>query len=298
MQPAFATIPVRSERQAMDWSLVLVSQGIEATIERNAEANAWHLVVNSPDYSRAVQAIRQYKAENPNRIWRQELPWTGLIFDWRCVLPMLFLVFLFALEAIRNANLSGAGMMHNESVHQGQWWRLFTAVTLHGDLAHLMANALTGLFLLGLAMGAYGPGVGLLGSFLAGVAGNVVGLIFYSSAHRGLGASGMVMGALGLLAAQSFTLLRHGLTPRQLAARGVLSGCLLLVLLGFSPAQNVDVLAHVAGFVAGLGFGAGLAFCPPNLPQNLGVQRIGLAVCFALIGVTWCFALRAPVTNG
>ena len=59
-------------------------------------------------------------------------------------------------------------------------------------------------------------------------------------------------GALGLLAAQSFTLLRHGLTPRQLAARGVLSWCLLLVLLGFSPARNVDVLAHVAGFVAGV----------------------------------------------
>ena len=97
MQTAFATIPVRSERQAMDWSLVLVSQGIEATIERNAEANAWHLVVNSPDYLRAVQAIRQYKIENPNRIWRQELPWTGLIFDWRCVLPMLFLVFLFVI---------------------------------------------------------------------------------------------------------------------------------------------------------------------------------------------------------
>jgi rhomboid protease GluP len=188
--------------------------------------------------------------------------------------------------------LTGTGMMHNQAVQEGQWWRLFTAVTLHGDVAHLMANATTGLLLLGLAMGAYGPGIGLLGAFLAGVGGNVVGLVVYSAAHRGLGASGMVMGALGLLAAQSITLLRHGLTPGQLAARGVLSGCLLLVLLGFSPERNVDVLAHVAGFVGGLGFGAGLAFCPPRLPQHLGVQRICLATCFGLMGVTWSFALR------
>jgi len=292
MQPAFATIPVGTERQAMDWSLVLVSQGIEATIERDIEANVWQLVVNAPDYSRAVQAIRQYKAENPNRVWRQELPWTGLIFDWRSVLPMVFLVFLFVLEATRHADFTRAGMMDNKAVHQGQWWRLFTAVTLHGDVAHLTANATTGLLLLGLAMGACGPGVGLLASFLAGVGGNVAGFIFYSAAHRGLGASGMVMGALGLLAAQSFTLLRHGLTPRQLAARGVLSGCLLLVLLGFSPARNVDVLAHVGGFGTGLGLGAGLAFCPPSLPQQLGVQRFSLAACFGLIGVTWWLALR------
>ena len=291
MQPMSAIIPVRTERQAMDWSLVLVSQGIEATIERDLETNLW-LVVEAPDYQRALQAIRQYRTENRHRAWRQQLPWTGLVFDWRSLLPLLFLIFLFAVQATGRGDLNAAGMMNNKAVHSGEWWRLFTAVTLHGDLTHLVANVTTGLLLLGLAMGTVGPGMGLLAAFLAGVGGNLAGLLFYPETHRGLGASGMMMGALGLLAAQWLVLLRHGLTPRQLAARGVLSGCLLLVLLGFSPAGNVDVLAHVAGFVTGLALGAGLTLCPPGLTHGIWSDRIAAVLCMVLTGGTWWLALR------
>jgi hypothetical protein len=104
----------------------------------------------------------------------------------------------------------------------------------------------------------------------------------------------MVLGALGLLAAQSLTLLRHGLTPRQLAARGVLSACLLLLLLGFSTEHNVDVLAHVAGFCTGLAIGAGLAFGPATLPQSQWIQRSSMAGCLVLVTLAWCLALRTP----
>ena len=292
MTPIPGTIPVRTERQAMDWSLVLVSQGIEPTIVRDDEANAWRLVIDAPDYQRAIRTLRQYCAENRNRVWRQELPWTGLVFDWRCLAPIAVFVWLFAVEAMGRGNLSSAGMMHNKAVHAGEWWRVFTAITLHGDLAHLTANVTTGLVLLGLAMGAYGMGIGLMTTFLAGAGGNLAGLLFYPERHQGLGASGMIMGALGLLAAQWLTLLRHRLTPRQLALRGMLSGCLLLVLLGFSPDRNVDVLAHVAGFVTGLGLGILLAFCPARLRQSPLLDRTAFVFCFALASATWWLALR------
>jgi membrane associated rhomboid family serine protease len=293
MQPMFATIPVRTERQAMDWSLVLVSQGIEATIERDAQTNLWRLVVDAPDYPRALQAIRLYRAENRHRVWRQQLPWTGLIFDWRCLVPLLFLIVLFAIQITGRGDLNSAGMMSNRAVHAGEWWRVLTAVTLHGDLAHLAANLTTGFLLLGLAMGTLGPGTGLLAAFLAGVGGNLAGLLCYPETHRGLGASGLVMGALGLLAAQWLALLRHGLTPRQLAARGVLSGCLLLVLLGFSPAGNVDVLAHVAGFLTGLALGAGFSLCPRHWLQSARVDFGAAVACGTLVGTAWWLALRS-----
>jgi len=292
MQPMFAAIPVRTERQAMDWSLVLVSQGIETTIERDPDANLWRLVVDTPDYTKALRVLRQYRIENRHQAWRQQLPWTGLVFDWRSIVPLACIVFLFAVEASGRGNLQGVGMMDNQGVHAGQWWRLFTAVTLHGDLTHLMANVTTGLLLLGLAMGALGPGIGLLAAFLAGAGGNLAGLLFYPDNHRGLGASGMVMGALGLLAAQWLTLLRHGLTARQLVVRGLLSGCLLLVLLGFSPERNVDVLAHVAGFGCGLALGAALNFCPRHILHNEWVDRIALALVVGLAGLSWWLALR------
>ena len=291
MQPTPATIPVPTERQAMDWSLVLISQGIETTIERGAESNLWQLVVDAKDQERALHAIRQYHAENRRNIWRQPLPWTGLVFDWRCLLPLIIFVFLFAVEATGHGNLRAAGMMDNAAVQSGQWWRLVTAVTLHSDMAHLAANVTTGLVLLGLALGVYGPGLGLLVTALAGVGGNVAGLLFYPANHHGVGASGMIMGALGLLAAQWLTLLRRGLTPRQLAARGVLSGGLLLVLLGFSPERNVDVLAHVAGFITGLLLGAALALVPERVCRSDWLDRIAVLACGTLAGVSWFLAL-------
>lgn len=293
MQTTPAAIPARTERQAMDWSLVLVSEGIDAVMDRDPETFVWRLLVNAADYPRAMNAIRQYRAENRPHAWQQQLPWSGLIFDWRCLVPIVFFVFLFAVEATGRGDLSQAGMMHNQAVHAGEWWRLFTAVTLHGDMAHLAANATTGLILTGLVMGIYGAGTGLLAAFLAGVGGNLAGLLFYPEAHRGLGASGMIMGALGLLAAQWITLLKHGLTPRQLAIRGVLSGGLLLVLLGFSPQQNVDVLAHVAGFISGLLLGTVLALLPAKLRASRWLDHVSLLICCTLVTGAWWLALRA-----
>src|SRR6185295_492432 len=89
------------------------------------------------------------------------------------------------------------------------WWRLFTAQLLHADLLHFATNAVFGFLLLGLAMGRYGNGVALLATFLAGAGGNIVSWLVYGASFRGLGASGMVMGALGLLAAQSVALYKQ-----------------------------------------------------------------------------------------
>ena len=275
----------------MDWSLVLVSQGIDAVIQR--EENSWKLVVQQPDYGRAIQAIDQYRLENQRKPWIQALPWTGLIFDWRAAAVVLFLILIYAIEATGHGDLRRIGAMDNRAVHAGQWWRVFTAVTLHGDIPHLAANASTGLLLLGLALGAFGPGFGLLASLLAGVAGNLVGLMLYPEIHRGLGASGMVMGALGLLAAHSVVLLRHGLTQRQLAIRAVASACLLLVLLGFNPAPNVDVVAHVTGFLAGFGLGGVTALFSMNWLHSRTWNWVTLGASAAVVFVPWQLAIRS-----
>ena len=64
MEPATARIPVRSQRQAMDWSLVLISQGIEVTIDPGDEGAGWGLLVPRQDCARALQTLRQYRREN------------------------------------------------------------------------------------------------------------------------------------------------------------------------------------------------------------------------------------------
>src|SRR5215468_4986816 len=162
MQPTANSIPARSERQAMDWSLVLASQGIETIIDLDPAAGAWRLLVAPPDYARARQTIQQYLRENKPRRWQHELPFSDLILDWRSVVPMLLFILLYAIETTGHAALQAAGILDNQAVAHGEWWRLFTAITLHGDVNHLAANTTTGLLLVGLAMGAFGPGLGLL----------------------------------------------------------------------------------------------------------------------------------------
>jgi membrane associated rhomboid family serine protease len=292
MQSIGTMIPAGSHHQAMDWSLVLVSQGIESVIDHDAEGGTWRIIVLDRDWSRAIEVIRQYHTENTGQAWRRDLPWTGLIFDWRCLPWLSLLVLLYALEAAGSIALRPVGMMNGLAVKAGEWWRLLTAVTLHSDLSHLAANLATGLLLLGLAMGAFGPGIGITAPLLAGVVGNLAGLAVYPESYRGLGASGMIMGCLGVLSAQSVALLRHGLSHRQLAARGVLAGCLLLVLLGFSPERNTDVVAHVAGFVAGGVLGAAAGFIHPKWRHHVWIGRLGQLFCAVVLCLAWWLALR------
>jgi membrane associated rhomboid family serine protease len=175
--------------------------------------------------------------------------------------------------------------MDNAAVRAGEWWRIFTAMLLHADVGHLMSNLSLGMVLLGLAMGRYGSGLGLLAAWLAGAAGNLAGLFVYPDSHLGLGASGMVMGALGLIAAQSVALLRHGPIGRKYVIRGILAGVMLFALFGLSP--GTDIVAHFGGFVAGLVLG-GVLMSLPATWQNPKTDAAA-AVIFAglLVASTW-----------
>ncbi|MCX6926789.1 MAG: rhomboid family intramembrane serine protease [Verrucomicrobia bacterium] len=258
MDSATARIPVRSHRQAMDWSLVLVSQGIESTIEEPAEGTGWGMVVASPDYTNALRTLRQYRLENRGWPWQQAVFKQGFLFDWGSLAWALLACLFFWLSA--HTSLQSAGLMDSTAVAHGQWWRLFTAMWLHADLAHLATNATLGLVLLGLTMGRYGTGVGLLAAYLAGAGGNLVAGLITMQPHHSLGASGMVMGSLGLLAVQSFSLWRQ--TPHALKyiLSGICGGIMLFVLFALTP--GTDVMAHLGGFASGLILGALLSLVP------------------------------------
>jgi rhomboid protease GluP len=281
-------IPVKSERQAMDWSLVLVSQGIESTIERSPESERWQLSVPARDYARAIQALRQYRVENRRGAWVQELPVAGLLVDWRAAAWVIVLTAIYFVNAASGDAWQTEGLMNNARVASGEWWRLITATTLHGDVAHLAINLTTGLLLVGLAMGAYGPGVGLLGACLAGVGGNVAGWLLYPASHQSLGASGVVMGALGLISVQSIGPSR--VAARDLIFRALIGGFLLLVLLGFSPDPRTDVVAHVGGFASGLLLGLPLAIWHTRISR--AADHVALWIFAALIIGSWALAFR------
>lgn len=290
MEPSDAIIRVRSEKQAMDWSLVLISQGIESALERTPEDGAWLLAVSPADLDRAWASIRQYERENRRRRWQQPVRGTGLLFDWRavfCLLPLAPIYFVTAAHDLLGKD--SPVIMDNHAVWHGEWWRLFTSMTLHADPGHLANNLVTGILLLGLAMGSYGAGKALLGSYLSGVMGNLTGLFLLDDTHRSLGASGLVLGALGLLTVQSLSLWRAGESHRRLISRALVGGLLLLVLLGLNP--QADVLAHVGGFAGGCLLGTVLVFLPEKWTRAALVDHAAGFICLALVLLTWGRAL-------
>lgn len=283
--PGHTRIPTRTRRRTLDWGLVLMSQGIAATLDDGQEGAGWGLWVPTPEYPAALQAIRLYQSEN--RHWHWRLPGAGASypFDGKVVAWGLLLVAMHGLTRAARPELSLAGRMDSAAVWAGQWWRLFTAMLLHGDVAHLASNLCFGLIFLGLAMGRYGSGVGLLASYLAGALGNLAGLMVYRVPHFGLGASGMVMGGLGLLAAQSWTRPLEIKAAQRQALRQLLAGVLLLVLFGLSPES--DVLAHVTGFAAGLGLGSAWLRVPPGRRTATADTAAALIFVGLLIGTGW-----------
>src|SRR2546426_266430 len=126
-------IPTRNRRQAMDWSLVLLSQGIESVIEHSE--SGWTLLVQAQDYSRAQATLRQYRLENRGWRWRQEMPWPEMTFHWGAIAWCVLLAGFHWLDAVSGSHLQFVGMMETTAVQNGAWWRLFTATMLHFDLA-------------------------------------------------------------------------------------------------------------------------------------------------------------------
>lgn len=244
-------IPARSKEQALEWSLVLVSQGIESQVEDGGDGR-WLILLDPAEFGQAVRILRIYCLENRRRTDRPPIV-AKMLFDWGNSWFFGLLIVLFGLSQTVAPGLPDFGMMGPAFFH-GEWWRPFTAVLLHRDAAHLAANAVIGIIFVGLAAGMFGRWRALALSYLSGAAANIIGSLMLGAEHRSLGASGMVMGALGLLS--SFSLMDIDETNRRKwGLRGAAGGILLLVLLGFDPQPRTDVLAHVSGYFFGFLFG-------------------------------------------
>ena len=286
-EPLAVAIASKSERQVMEWGLVLVSQGIETVIEHaeslgsvSGTRRVWCLKVAGDRVEGAREAIRLYRRENRRIKWTHEEPTSGVLFHNGAVLWSVAMGCIFLSQTV----LLESGIFDSRSVRTGAWWRALTATWLHADIAHLAANTLAGGVMMGLAMGRFGPGTALLLTLIGGMCGNLFALLVRGVEYRGLGASGVVMAALGLLAGQAVT----GWPVNRSATRWLVTrlggGVFLFLIIGVNP--RADVLAHFGGFLSGLGLGAIGAL----LSWNRWDSQLGMAYV-TLVIVAWGQAL-------
>jgi membrane associated rhomboid family serine protease len=288
------------KREAEDWALVLVAEGLSPRVDRNE--TGFGISVEAGEERRAGEILAAYREERAERARRLEAPAppasSTLEVAGAYALALSLLVFHLGLERSgRWEVLAGIGRSQAALVLEGELWRLVTALTLHADLVHAVGNTLFGgLFLAALA-GRLGLGFAALAFVATGTLGNLANALYYASAHSSIGASTGVFGLVGVLAGlAAWRRHRHG-TPGRGAWVAFGAGLAILAMLG-SGGPEVDFSAHLFGLAAGAVTGLAMAVPLATRPRpGRLAQALAGGTAAALLVVGWWLAFAtAPAS--
>lgn len=164
-------------------------------------------------------------------------------------------VLIFVLQSVftdRNmvASYLRMGALSSDAVFAGEWWRLFSATLLHGDIQHLLFNMFV-LWSLGSFLERLVGSTRFLVLYGASaLAGSLASVMFLDPGRFSVGASGALWGILA--AGGVLAYLRQGPLPDAMipqARRAALINLGLNTFVSFMP--NIDIAAHFGGGLAG-----------------------------------------------
>ena len=222
-------------------------------------AGDYRLLVEHRVFDRVRDQVARYERESigwPPPPMREPPP----IRETGILTPLLWAAVVSALFHAQGKwpAITSLGSMDAEAVFDhGEWWRIATALFLHGDTGHLLSNALIGVIVFTAVISTLGRGLGWLLLAGASLTGNVViAALIHPAPYHSLGASTAVFAGIGLLTGRAIGLMRHTNHPHRWRAMFApfAAGLTLLGLYG-AGGVRVDVGAHVTGFLAGLVFG-------------------------------------------
>ena len=252
----------------------------------------WSLWVNSAQVTEARTQLAQYQAEQQHLRTALQRPQPPPVRPGAWLGSLLYMVVLLGVAAAISAgigplNAFDAGALDAGRVQTGQWWRAWTALTLHLDSAHILANLGAGAWFGWLAGQLLGPGTTWLLVVLGAGGANLIEGLTAAPDHRSVGASTAVFTALGLMAAWSWRerLQLRQRWPTRLAP--LIAGVLLLGWLG-TEGEHTHVMAHLLGFAVGAGLGIVAALLPvlTRLPQWLAALS-----ALAVLALAWTCAV-------
>jgi rhomboid protease GluP len=279
-----------SAKESADLAFVLDAVGIP--YERRMTVAGTSLWVEAEHHSRAAQELRQYLRENrgatlPPVAWPQHPHALYGVVGYAAV------VIAVALASLAHAFDEGwhsAGALDPDFLARGEWWRVVTALTLHGDVLHLVSNLAFGALFGYPASRYFGPGVAWLLILVGGALAYGVDALLHPPQHHLIGASTAVFTALGLIAAYGWRRHMRNWSRWMRNASPLIAGLALLAFTG-TGGENTDLLAHLAGFLAGSGLGVLCARLPMPAPGRHGIQWAAGLAALALVTIAWALAL-------
>lgn len=282
--------PDMPARECADLTFLLDAIGIP--YERRTTVNGTSLWVAPEHHARASHELRAYLRENrrpvaPPVTWPRHPHAIYGVFAFALVLVA---VTLAALSHAFDKGWTSNGVLDAGFLVRGEWWRVFTALTLHADVLHLLSNLAFGTLFGYPAARLFGPGVAWLLILVGGGFAYGVDALLHPPQHYLLGASTAVFTALGLIASYGWRRHMRDWKPWIRNASPLLAGIALLAFTG-TGGENTDILAHFAGFAVGAGIGALCARLPMPAPGRAGVQWAAGIAAVAILALSWTLAL-------
>ena len=250
--------------EAHENALVALAMGEATRVDHGDVPGEFELRVEPAAAPRVTEELREYAAESEVKPPRPPLfsqSWShhpAGAFHYLVWATILLLVFR---QQSQDPTLADRYASSSISlIANGEWWRPFTALFLHGDGGHIIGNLASGAVFGALVSKSIGPWKGWAMILLAGTFGNATtSLVTYPEAFLSLGASTAVFGALGILS--GIGLVENFREELRMPWLRVLAPLLAgLVLLGWlggaAPGEGVDVFGHVFGFSVGVLAGA------------------------------------------
>ena len=279
----------RNRQSCADRALVLVSLQIPHQVVD--DDGVYVLLVPAQISATAARELQLYDEENPP-VQAPTVPRIDYLDPMPGLVGYVLVVCLVAGMAgfsFFGSNWFVAGRVDGELIRNGEVWRLFTALTLHASVKHLLGNLVFGVFFGLFAGRLLGSGIAWLTVVVAAAFGNALNVFFLEATHRSIGASTAVFAALGLLAGYVWRgkLMRQDGWSNRF---GPIVGGLALLMYTGTGGPNTDIGAHLLGFVCGFAAGVLLIRFGPA-PRDSKSQIISGVLAGSLIFCSWAIAL-------
>ncbi|ABR30410.1 Rhomboid family protein [Thermosipho melanesiensis] len=171
------------------------------------------------------------------------------------------------------------GAQYGPLVSSGQWYRIVTAMFVHGGFIHLVFNMYALYFLGRIVENVYGTDKFLFFYFSTGIIGNLATQFFYYNSFS-VGASGAIFGLVGVLFAAGFRR-DTPYTLKPITGTAFLPMILVNIFLGFIPGSNINNAAHLGGFLSGMALG----YFIPIYEYSWNIRKLWKILSRVLVGV-------------
>lgn len=196
--------------------------------------------------NKQTKTFYKNRALNTNPVEKHMVKFSPVTYALIAINVIIWLLMFLILNRFSDFKLLDVGGLVHFNVVHGEWYRLITSIFLHFNFEHILMNMLS-LFIFGKIVESIVGHWRMLAIYIiSGLFGNFASLSFNTDTVS-VGASGAIFGLIGAVFAFMYISQRF---DRKVIGQLLI---VLVILIGLSLfMHNVNIVAHIGGFVGGV----------------------------------------------